>query len=139
MLPVGDQKTRHSSAMKTIWTNGCFDVLHIGHIRLFKYAKSLGNKLLVGIDSDRRVGELKGATRPINNQKIRKEFLLSIKYIDDVFIFDTTKELTEIIKDTSDTIVVGSDYKNKEVVGSLYAEVVFFDRIEGFSTTGIIK
>lgn len=81
----------------TIWTNGCFDILHIGHIRLFKYAKSLGNWLIVGIDSDERVKQLKGKDRPINNQDNRREFLLGVRYVDEVFIFDDEKHMCDIL------------------------------------------
>ena len=84
--------------MVRVWTNGCFDVLHRGHIEMFKYAKSLGDKLIVGIYSDIRVKELKGFNRPINNQEYRKEMLLSNKYVDDVLIFHSSEELRNLIK-----------------------------------------
>ena len=74
--------------MKKIWINGCFDVLHRGHVELFKYAKSLGDKLIVGIDADSRVRMMKGSSRPINNQDDRKFFLESLRYVDEVRIFD---------------------------------------------------
>tara|TARA_R110000824_G_scaffold9932_20_gene44190 strand:+ start:454 stop:840 length:387 start_codon:yes stop_codon:yes gene_type:complete len=125
--------------MKRIWTNGCFDVLHLGHIELFKYAISLGGILTVGIDSDKRVRELKGENRPINNEKSRKEMLLSIRWVDNVIVFDDELELSDSIFKHADTIVVGSDYKNKTVIGSEWAKVVFFDKIEGYSTTKIIE
>jgi D-beta-D-heptose 7-phosphate kinase/D-beta-D-heptose 1-phosphate adenosyltransferase len=127
--------------MRTVWVNGCFDVLHVGHIELFKHAKSLGNKLIVGIDSDKRVKELKGESRPINTQTDRKILLDSIKYIDEVIIFNNENELSELIKDNRvDIMVVGSDYKNKRVVGSNNSkEVIFFKRINGYSTTKILE
>ena len=127
--------------MKTIWVNGCFDILHVGHVELFKYAKSLGNKLIVGIDSDKRVKELKGESRPINVQTDRKILLDSIKYIDEVIIFNNENELSELIKDNRvDIMVVGSDDKNKRVVGSNNSkEVIFFKRINGYSTTKILE
>ena len=78
---------------KVIWTNGCFDVLHRGHIELFKYAKSLGDRLVVGIDTDERVKASKGETRPFNNIQDRVEMLQAIKYIDEVRVFDTDVEL----------------------------------------------
>ena len=124
--------------MKVIWTNGCYDVLHIGHIRLLKYAKSLGNKLIVGIDSDQRVSLLKGKDRPFNNQEARKEFLLCVKHVDDVHIFDSQSEMEEIILNQMvDVIVVGKEYENKKVVGSELAEVKFFDKVENYSTTNV--
>tara|TARA_Y100000034_G_C6820143_1_gene369273 strand:- start:332 stop:727 length:396 start_codon:yes stop_codon:yes gene_type:complete len=127
--------------MKTVWTNGCFDVLHRGHIELFKYAKSLGGLLIVGIDSDYKVKIDKGETRPINRAKDRKFMLESIKYIDKVFIFNSKQHLERLIKLIKPNImVIGSDWKGKEVVGQEYAkELKFFDRIEGYSTTNIIK
>tara|TARA_R110000824_G_C15191966_1_gene674839 strand:+ start:1148 stop:1546 length:399 start_codon:yes stop_codon:yes gene_type:complete len=125
--------------MKRIWTNGCFDILHVGHMRLLKYARSLGDTLIVGIDSDRRVQQLKGDNRPINSHDIRKEMLLSIRWVDNVIIFDCEKELENLIKKHSDTMVVGSDYKSKIVVGSKHSDVVFFDRVEEHSTTNILK
>ena len=73
---------------KIIWTNGCFDVLHRGHIELFKYAKSLGDRLYVGIDTDEKVKRDKGKDRPVNKLNDRKFLLESIKYIDKVFIFN---------------------------------------------------
>lgn len=126
---------------KIIWTNGCFDILHIGHIQLFKFAKNLGTKLIVGIDSDQRVKTLKGKERPINTEKDRMCFLESIKYIDEVVIFNSENSLIENIKNKNiDIIVVGSDYINKKVVGSEFVkEVIFYDRIEQFSTTNIIR
>ena len=125
--------------MKKIWVNGCFDILHIGHIRLFKYAKSLGDVLTIGIDSDARIKELKGPTRPINNQDLRMEILMSIRWIDHVVMFNCEQELEKLINKYSDTLVVGSDYKNKKVIGSQCADVVFFDRVENQSTTKILE
>lgn len=127
--------------MKKIWTNGCFDILHIGHIRLFKYAKSLGDYLIVGIDSDRRVKQLKGRDRPYNTESFRKEFLESIKYIDNVVIFDTYDDLKDIVrKENIDTIVVGDEYSTEDVgASSLVAEVKFFPKTPNKSTTNILE
>lgn len=124
-----------------IWTNGCFDVIHIGHIKLFEYAKSLGQSLHVGIDSDRRVKINKGNDRPVNSQNYRKELLSSIKYIDSVSIFDTDRELENLIKAKNiDIIVVGSDYINRNVIGSDLVKIVkFFDKIPNISTTKILN
>ena len=126
--------------MKIVFTNGCFDILHPGHIELFKYARSLGDELIVGIDSDRRVNTRK-PNRPINLAYSRKHILESIRYIDQVKIFDTDDELKLLVKEISpDIMIVGSDWKDKPVIGSEYAkELKFFNRIENYSTTEIVK
>lgn len=127
--------------MKNIWTNGCYDILHIGHIRLFEFAKSLGDKLIVGIDSDNRIKKSKGNNRPINNQEFRKEILQAVRFIDEVYIFYTDDELCNLIKQNSiDTIVVGTDYKDKDVVGSQFSkETIFFPRTIDISTSKIYE
>lgn len=127
--------------MKLIFVNGCFDIIHRGHIELFKYAKSLGNKLIVAIDSDQRVSQLKGKDRPFNGQDDRKFVLESIKYIDEVLIFVDEKELESLTcKYEPDIMVVGSDWNGKEIIGSQYAkQVKFFGRIGNYSTTNILQ
>lgn len=124
-----------------IWTNGCYDILHVGHIALFKYAKSLGGNLIVGIDSDNRVNKLKGNGRPVNNQNDRKEMLESIKFIDEVIIFNTKEEMCDLlIKKNINTIVIGDDYKDKPVTGSdIIEDIVFFKKIGNYSTTNYLK
>lgn len=126
--------------MKNIWVNGCFDVVHAGHIELFKYAKSLGDFLYVGIDSDNRIKQMKGPNRPINNQICREILLSAIKYIDKVFIFDSDNELKQLLKSLHiHTMVIGSDYKNKNIVGSEnVAEIYFFNRLYNLSSSYII-
>lgn len=127
--------------MKKVWVNGCFDVLHRGHIELLKFAKSQGTFLIVGIDTDERVKKMKGIFRPFNNQEDRLFFLESIKYVDHVEFFDTDEALEKkIFYFQPDVMVVGSDYKNKKVIGSQHAkELIFFDRIDGYSTTKILE
>ena len=127
--------------MKIIWINGCFDVMHRGHIELFKYAKSVGDFVVVGIDSDNRVRSLKGEARPINKEEDRKFLLESIRYIDKVVVFDDEKELRMLISlHKPDAMVIGSDYKNKKIIGKENAKkVIFFDRIDGYSTTKTIN
>ena len=129
--------------MKTVWTNGTFDVLHMGHIELFRKARKLagpGGRVIVGTDSDQRVRELKGPTRPINNIYDRVDFLNAIKYIDGVVVFSSADELEARIKQFSpDILLVGNDYVDKPVVGSQYAKkVVFIPRYGGLSSTKII-
>ena len=124
-----------------VWTNGCFDIIHRGHIELFKYAKSLGDTLIVGIDSDEKVKNDKGLTRPINNVIDRKFILESIEYIDKVVIFNDTQGLSDSIENIlPDVMVIGSDWKGKKVIGQEYAKkLIFFDRIKGYSTTEILR
>lgn len=127
--------------MKIIFVNGCFDVLHPGHIQLFEYAKSLGDYLIVAIDSDEKVSQMKGKERPIFSQEDRSKVLEAIRYIDVVHIFNSKEELEDLIKTINpDIMVVGSDWKDKEVVGERYAKAVrFFDRVGEYSTTRTLQ
>ena len=127
--------------MKKVFVNGCFDCIHRGHIHLLNYSKSLGDVLYVAIDSDERVKQLKGPTRPIHNQEDRKFLLENIKAVSGVLIFSTDEELENLVKIIEpDIMIVGSDYQNKRVIGSEYAkELKFFGRIDGYSTTKIIQ
>ena len=127
--------------MKHIFVNGTFDVLHPGHVQLLNYAKSFGDTLTVGIDSDRRVAEKKGPSRPIYNIKDRSFMLQNLKSVDYVVVFDSDEQLEGCIKTIKpDIMVVGSDWKGKSVIGSMYpAELRFFDRIEKYATTKTIE
>lgn len=125
--------------MRKIWTNGCFDVLHIGHIKLLEFAKSQGDYLIVGIDSDERIYETKGSGRPINNQKNRLEFLRAIGVVDEVIIFNSSEGLLNAIEfNQIDLIVIGDDYKEKMVIGSQISPVLFFEKIQDVSSSLII-
>jgi D-glycero-beta-D-manno-heptose 1-phosphate adenylyltransferase len=131
------------SNSNTVWLNGTFDVLHMGHIELFRQAKKLAGpsgRVIVGTDSDQRVRELKGPTRPINNLIDRVDFLRAIKYIDGVVVFSSADELEARIKQFSpDILLIGDDYVDKPIVGSQFAKkVVFFPRYGGLSSSGII-
>ena len=127
--------------MNKVWVNGCFDVLHIGHIELLRYAKSLGTHLIVGIDSDTRVSSFKGPLRPFNKQEQRKKFLEELKSVTKVEIYDSDSELCQHLADNHiDIMVIGSDWKEKRIVGEKKVKkVIFFDRIEGYSTTRILN
>ena len=127
--------------MAKIIVNGTFDILHRGHIELLNYAKSLGDWLLVCIDTDRRVKELKGEQRPINNQYDRQFMLQNLEAVDAVRFFDSAEELEEICKIYNpDVMVKGSDYKDKPIVGSQYCkEIKFVDLVNGYSTTKTIQ
>jgi rfaE bifunctional protein nucleotidyltransferase chain/domain len=132
------------SNSNTVWLNGTFDVLHMGHITLFRKARKLAGpngRVIVGTDSDERVRELKGPTRPINNIYDRVDFLRAIKYIDGVVVFSSADELEERIKQFSpDILLVGDDYINKPVVGAQYAKaVIFIPRYGGLSSSKILN
>ncbi len=123
--------------MKKIVVNGTFDILHPGHLALLNYARSLGDFLIVAIDTDERVQQLKGPDRPINNQNDRKLFLENLKAVDQVELFNSPEELIEIVKGC--TMVKGSDYRGKSVIGETYCqEVIYYDRTE-HSTTKTIQ
>ena len=127
--------------MVTVWVNGCFDVLHRGHIELLSYAKSQGDRLIVGIDTDERVKASKGPSRPHNNLLDRMYFLESIRSVDKVVSYGTDEELeTHLLKNCVNIMVIGSDWKGKRVVGQdLCEKLVFFDRIGSYSTTKILE
>ena len=125
--------------MKIIFTNGCFDVVHRGHLKLLEYCKSIGNKVVVGINSDASIKKLKGDNRPVNNQEDRKLLLESLVYVDEVVIFneETPYNLIKCIK--PDIIVKGGDYSIEEVVGNDLAKIIIFETIDGYSTTEILQ
>jgi len=123
-----------------VWVNGTFDVLHIGHIKLLEFASQFG-KLRVGIDTDKRVKELKGEDRPFNNQDDRKKMLESIKYVDEVVLFNSREELINSVKEYKPNVmVVGDDYKGEKVFGSEYAEkLIYFEKIPMYSSTKVLN
>jgi len=121
-----------------IVVNGTFDVIHPGHLALLNYAKSLGDFLIVAIDSDSRVTELKGPQRPINPQHERKLLLENLKAVDQVVIFNSSSELVDIIQQCA-IMVKGSDYRGKSVIGEANCQVIYFDRINEYSSTKKIQ
>lgn len=127
--------------MKIVFVNGCFDVLHPGHIKLFQYARSLGDYLIVATDSDEKVALDKGPDRPIFSLEDRRFVLESIKCIDVVHTFDSREGLENLLECIKpDILVVGSDWKDGVVVGREHAkEVKFFDRVGDYSTTKTIQ
>ena len=123
-----------------VWCNGTFDILHPGHIELFKVGASLGKKLIVATDTDEKIRKDKGAFKPVNNLCDRISMLQAIKYIDEVLYFNDKKELEGLIKlYMPDILLLGDDWKGGDVVGKEYArEVRFLPRLN-YSTTDIIK
>jgi len=121
--------------------NGTFDILHPGHIAMLNTARSLGDYLIVCIDTDRRVKELKGDTRPINDQNFRRIMLQNLKAVDVVELFDSQEDLINLLKFYKpDIMVKGSDWKGKSVVAEKYVkEIYWYDRIEEYSSTKIIE
>jgi D-beta-D-heptose 7-phosphate kinase/D-beta-D-heptose 1-phosphate adenosyltransferase len=129
---------------KLVFTNGCFDLLHKGHLDLLSNAAAFGDKLFVGLNSDKSVKKLKGDSRPVQNEKIRAQKLLELKYVNHVIIFEdlTPKELIYSI--SPDVLVKGGDYKKNEIVGAKHViscggVVKIVPLTPGFSTTSIIE
>lgn len=126
-----------------IFVNGTFDLLHVGHLKLLKFAKNLGGFVIVAIDSDARVQQLKGPQRPIHNEQDRKEMLLALKYVDNVHIFSTSTGLSDFIEGLSNlgfvTMVKGSDYKNIRSIGQEFCKEVYYVERTDHSSTQTIE
>jgi rfaE bifunctional protein nucleotidyltransferase chain/domain len=129
---------------KIVFTNGCFDVLHIGHIRLLLEAANAGDILVVGLNSDASVKRLKGEKRPIHTQDVRAEMLASLIPVDCIILFeeDTPADLIKMVK--PDVIVKGGDYSENEIIGADFVksyggEIKIFPLEIGYSTTQIIS
>ena len=128
--------------MTTVMVNGTFDVLHPGHVALLNTARSYGDHLIVAIDTDRRVRELKGDKRPINNQNDRRIMLSALKAVDIVEFFDNTEDLVKLMERYQpDVYVKGSDWKHdtQSTAHQYCKEVIYYDRMEPYSTTKIIQ
>ncbi|WP_163329270.1 bifunctional D-glycero-beta-D-manno-heptose-7-phosphate kinase/D-glycero-beta-D-manno-heptose 1-phosphate adenylyltransferase HldE [Desulfurobacterium thermolithotrophum] len=124
---------------KIVFTNGCFDILHRGHIEYLKKAKELGDVLIVGLNSDDSVKKIKSKDRPINRQEDRAELLASLEFVDYVVIFDEDTPYNLIKEIRPDILVKGGDYKLEEIVGREFAKrTITLPFIEGYSTTAII-
>jgi len=132
--------TSHSNTPgKTVWINGTFDVLHVGHIKLFRYARMLAGangKVICGIDTDERVSSKKGPSRPINTLQDRMLVLMSIKQINNVLPFASDERLSSYIAAYApDYMVIGDDYRGKPIIGSEFIkEIVYIERDEHSST-----
>ena len=125
-----------------ILINGCFDIMHIGHINLLRHARSYQDSYVyVLIDSDRRIKETKGKLRPVHTEYERATLLFNLKAVDRVDVFDTDQELENYIKEYEpDIMIKGDDYKDKTIIGSEYCkQIVYFPRLEKYSTTNTIQ
>jgi D-beta-D-heptose 7-phosphate kinase/D-beta-D-heptose 1-phosphate adenosyltransferase len=120
-----------------IWSNGCFDLFHYGHLKLLEFASQQGEELFVGIDSDYKIKQKKGNNRPIIPQEQRIEIIKNLKFVNKVFVYDSNEELENTIRLVKpDRIVIGDDYKYQDVVGEKYAkEIIFFPKLDGISTS----
>ena len=126
---------------KIVWTNGTFDILHPGHIELFKVARSLGDKVIVATDTDEKIKKDKGDHKPVNDLKYRVAMLEAIKYIDVVLTFGDRKELEGLIQlYNPDILILGDDWRYGDVVGREHAkEVRFLPRVGGYASSNTIK
>ena len=128
--------------MPTIWTNGCFDIIHKGHVKLLEYCRSLAGpdgQVVVGINSDQSVQRLKGSTRPVNTESDRMLVLEALSSVDDVIIFEADTPYEAIKSIRPDIIVKGGDYNAESVVGGDIAEVKIFNTIRGYSSSNYIN
>jgi len=129
---------------RLVFTNGCFDILHVGHVRYLQSARALGDALLVAINSDRSVRELKGAGRPVMNEQERAEMLAALGAVDYVTVFDDTSPRALIAEILPDILVKGGDYQPDEIHGREEVEaaggrVMSLPFVEGASTSSIIE
>ncbi|HWB64052.1 MAG TPA: D-glycero-beta-D-manno-heptose 1-phosphate adenylyltransferase [Chitinophagales bacterium] len=129
---------------RVVFTNGCFDILHAGHIHLLSSCAEFGERLIVGLNSDASVKRLKGNNRPVNDQQSRAVVIASLQFVDAVIIFDEDTPLRLIEEVKPDVLAKGGDWKKEDIVGSGFVEsyggeVKTVPYLKGFSTTEIIK
>ena len=129
---------------KVVFTNGCFDILHLGHLDYLEKSRNLGDKLVIGLNTDRSVSQLKGLNRPINNEYARARMLAAMSFVDLVIAFDEETPLELIQKVKPDILIKGKDYSIENIVGAEFVlgnggEVKTIELLEGYSTTEIIK
>lgn len=129
---------------EVVFTNGCFDLIHLGHIHYLEEASRIGDKLVIGLNSDKSVSRLKGKNRPINDEQSRAALLAVMYYVDMVIIFSEDTPLALIEKITPDVLVKGGDYKIKDIIGyqhvkEMGGEVKTIPFLQGYSSTSIIQ
>jgi D-beta-D-heptose 7-phosphate kinase/D-beta-D-heptose 1-phosphate adenosyltransferase len=141
---IAEVSRRRDAGQRVVFTNGCFDILHIGHARLLRQAAALGDVLIVGLNSDASVRRLKGPERPLNDESARAELLAALECVDIVSVFedDTPLALIEAIR--PDVLVKGGDYRPDEVVGRAEVEswggkLALIPLVEGHSTTNLVR
>lgn len=136
--------TARELGKKIVFTNGCFDILHVGHLRYLSQARELGDLLIVGLNSDASISRLKGPSRPIVGEQERKEMLLGLKAVDYVCLFEDDTPLSLILQVKPDVITKGGDWAKEDIVGGAEVEswggkVLSLPFVEGSSTTCIIE
>ena len=141
---LGERKRLRAAGVRLVFTNGVFDLLHIGHVRYLAQARALGDALLVAINSDRKVRELKGPSRPVFDQAERAEILAALRYVDYVTIFDDVSPRSLIAELLPDVLVKGGDYQLDEIHGREEVEaaggkVISLPFVQGASTTSLIE
>lgn len=129
---------------EVVFTNGCFDILHLGHIDYLEHARALGNKLVVGLNSDDSVRRLKGEGRPINPEHARARILAALSFVDLVVVFSEDTPLELIRELLPDILVKGKDYEISNIVGADVViehggKVLTIDLVDGYSTTNIVQ
>ena len=139
-----ERKRLRSSGLRLVFTNGVFDLIHVGHIRYLTEARALGDRLVVAINSDRSVRQLKGESRPIFNERERAEILAALRMVDYVTVFEDVSPRTLIAKLLPDVLVKGGDYgldaiHGREEVEEAGGSVISLPFIDGASTTSIIE
>jgi rfaE bifunctional protein nucleotidyltransferase chain/domain len=142
LVPVIDGLRQEGK--KIVFTNGCFDLLHVGHLRYLEQAREEGDLLVLGLNSDRSVRELKGDTRPLLPQEERAEMMAALSMVDYITIFDESTPLNLIKAIRPDVLVKGGDWKEKDIVGgrevkAAGGEVVVVPEVPGRSTSNLIS
>lgn len=129
---------------RVVFTNGCFDIIHLGHVDYLSKARDLGDVLIIGLNTDNSVSRIKGPSRPVNNETARANILSSFNFVDAIFLFDEETPYDLINKVKPDILVKGSDYNPEDIVGydivkSTGGNIETIDFLEGYSTSSIIK
>ncbi|MFC0186181.1 rfaE bifunctional protein, domain II [Pseudarcicella hirudinis] len=134
----------HAEGKKVVFTNGCFDIVHLGHIDYLEKARNLGDKLVLGLNTDASVNRLKGKTRPVVNEYARSRMMSAFEFIDTVILFDEPTPLQLIESLNPDILVKGDDYSVENIVGSDFVlgnggKVETIPLVPGYSTTAMIE